>query len=260
MEKPWSVRGGPTAAAPATLEWRGAGHRQDPMPRTVALVEDDPDQRGNCADALRRHGYAVAACGSPDAARALFARTPVDLAILDIMLGDDHDAGFTLCRELLAADARLPVIFLSSRSDDIDRVSGLRLGAWDYLAKPVSLPFLAEKVATLFRLLEHREAGGDEGRRRVGELLLDPRRGLARWRGTPLELTLTEFQILQAIALAEGRGAGYDALAALTRQGVVENNTINTHVVHLRAKFRAVDPGFDAIRSVYGYGYRWDAP
>jgi len=229
------------------------------MPRTVAIVEDDPDQRENCADALRRHGYTVLSSGTADEARQCLAATPVDLVILDIMLGDDHDAGFTLCRQLLADDPLKPVIFLSSRSDDIDRVSGLRLGAWDYLAKPVSLPFLAEKVATLFRILDQRGSAVTETAQQVGDLTLDSGRGLARWRGVTLELTLTEYQMLHAIARSEGRGASYDELAAVTRQGVVENNTINTHVVHLRTKFRAVDPEFDAIRNVYGHGYRWDA-
>ena len=229
------------------------------MTRTIALVEDEADQRENCADALRRSGFRVLAYGDAAAARAGVGSEPVELAILDIMLGDERDAGFDLCRELLADSPELPVIFLSSRSDDIDRISGLRLGAWDYLAKPVSLPFLAEKVATLFRLLARREAPDPgEAPLLLGPLRLDAGRGLAAWHGTRLELTLTEFQVLQAIVEARGgRGASYDELARVTRQGVVENNTLNTHVLHLRAKFRALDPAFDAIRNVYGYGYRW---
>jgi two-component system OmpR family response regulator len=226
------------------------------MTRTVAIVEDDPDQRENCADALRRHGYDVVACADIAATHAALAGREVDLAILDIMLGDDHDGGFTLCRELLAERPDLPVIFLSSRSDDIDRISGLRLGAWDYQVKPVSLAFLIERVASLLRI---RQPTTTTRPRAFGELELDVERCAAAWHGEPLPLTLTEFRLLHTIVEpGHARGASYDTLAEATRQGVVENNTVNTHVLHLRRKFRAVDPEFAAISSVYGFGYRWD--
>jgi two-component system OmpR family response regulator len=227
---------------------------------TVAIVEDDPDQRENCAAALRRHGYRVLGFGDRASAAHALGRAPADLVILDIMLGDDFDGGFALCRELLAADPALPVIFLTSRADDIDRISGLRLGAWDYQAKPVSLPFLAERVASLFRIRDSRRDAAPGAARSHGELELRTDAGLAHWRGVPLDLTLTEFNLLATIVVqSAGRGASYDQLAESTRQGVVENNTLNTHVLHLRNKFRAIDPDFARIRNVYGFGYRWDA-
>lgn len=227
------------------------------MPSTIAIVEDDPDQRDNCADALRRRGYTVVACADTASARAALAAQPVDLAILDIMLGDEHDAGFTLCRELLARTPDLPVLFLSSRSDDIDRISGLRLGACDYQVKPVSLDFLVEKVVALLRM--RAPAPPSTQPQRVGDLELDRERCAAAWRGAPLVLTLTEFRVLDAIVdPGHARGASYDRLAAATRQTVVTNNTINTHVRNLRHKFRELDPEFAAITNVYGFGYRWD--
>jgi len=227
------------------------------MPSTIAIVEDDPDQRENCADALRRRGYEVVACGATDGARTALAAQPVDLVILDIMLGDDHDGGFTLCRELLARHPDLPVLFLSSRSDDIDRISGLRLGACDYQVKPVSLDFLVEKVVALLRMRAPSASSAQPLAR--GALELDNERCAAAWSGTSLALTLTEFQVLHAIVEpGHARGASYDRLAAATRQTVVTNNTINTHVRNLRHKFREIDPDFAAICNVYGFGYRWD--
>jgi len=227
------------------------------MPKTIAVVEDEADQRDNYVDALSRHGYTVQALSGRDEALAAFSRELPDMAILDIMLGEDMDGGFDLCRELLLRNPELPIIFLTSRADDIDRISGLRMGAWDYQAKPVSLSYLAERVGSLFRIMEMK-AGATDHAQVVGDLVLDEQRLEARWQGQLLTLTYTEFRLLQAIIEgSDGRGASYQELADATRQGVVENNTINTHVLHLRRKFRKLDASFDRIRSVYGYGYRW---
>ena len=228
------------------------------MSHTVAIVEDDPDQRASCAEALARRGYRVVSCSGVDEARTRLTDPAPDLAILDIMLGDEHDGGFTLCRELLGANPDLPVLFLSSRSDDIDRISGLRLGACDYQVKPVSLAFLVEKVAALLRMRE--PAATPDAPQRHGDLEIDAERCSAAWRGQPLQLTLTEFRVLHAIVEpGHARGASYDRLAAATRQTVVTNNTLNTHVRNLRHKFRDLDPAFAAIANVYGFGYRWEA-
>jgi two-component system OmpR family response regulator len=229
------------------------------MHRTIAIVEDDPDQRQNYADALGRRGYEVWTFASRAEALRGFEDALPDLAILDIMLGEEMDGGFDLCRELLLRDPELPVIFLTSRADDIDRISGLRLGAWDYQAKPVSLAFLAERVGSLFRILDMKRGGATTApATRIGDLVLDEDRLEASWKGTALPLTYTEFRLLAEIVARRGqRGASYDQLARATRQGIVENNTINTHVLHLRNKFRSIDADFDCIRSVYGFGYRW---
>lgn len=222
-------------------------------------MEDDPDQRQNCVDALIRRGYQVQAYGSRNEAEAAFAQQLPDLAILDIMLGDEQDAGFELCRFLLARKSDLPIIFLTSRNDDIDRISGLRLGAWDYQTKPVSLEFLAERVSSVFRILNiNQQKKPGSNIQHTGDLTIDSERMQAAWRGQPLVLTFTEYSVLQElINKRETRGASYDELADATRQGVVQNNTINTHILHLRNKFREVDSDFDCIRSVYGFGYRW---
>jgi len=226
--------------------------------RTILIVEDDPDQRENYSDALSRRGYQVAAFANRREALEGLSDTTPDLAILDIMLEDEVDGGFDLCRTLLSKHPELPVIFLTSRVDDIDRISGLRLGAWDYQTKPVSLAFLAERVGSLFRILDMKEGRGVEQSQQIGSLTLDEARFQANWQGAPVALTFTEFNVLQEIvSRRDDRGASYDALAQATRQGIVENNTINTHILHIRAKFRDLDRDFDCIKSVYGYGYRW---
>ncbi len=229
------------------------------LKRTIAIVEDDADQRQNYADALLRRGYQVNTyAGRQDALDAFKSELP-DLAILDIMLGDEADGGFDLCREILSKRPGLPIIFLTSRVDDIDRISGLRLGAWDYQSKPVSLDYLAERVSSVFRILDMKqEPPGPEAIEKIAELELDRERIRASWQDQVVDLTYTEFNILQEMIDKIGtRGSSYDALADATRQGVVQNNTINTHILHIRLKFKEIDEGFDCIRSVYGFGYHW---
>src|SRR5205085_7692032 len=147
------------------------------MARRIALVEDDPAIRQNYADALARAGYDVAAFADrASAAQALATRLP-ELAIIDIGLGADVDGGFELCRELRAASGRLPIIFLSARDSDFDIVSGLRLGADDYVTKDVSLPHLLARIAALFRRVDAAgESAKAEDALRRGALMLDAQR------------------------------------------------------------------------------------
>jgi two-component system OmpR family response regulator len=226
--------------------------------RTIALVEDEADQRENCADALRGRGYRVDAyAGRADALTGLAVSRP-DLTILDVILGDEINGGFDLCRELLARLPDHPVIFLTTRVDEISQVSGLTLGAWDYLSKPVSLRVLAEKVATLLRLADRRGAPAPSDQvLHVGSLTLDESRMRVSWREQPLELTLTEFRILEALVRRPGCVASYEQLMESAQQGVVSRNTVNTHILHLRKKFKVVDAGFDRIGNEYAVGYRW---
>ena len=124
------------------------------MQKNIAIVEDDTNIRANYSDALTRQGYAVAGYSArPDAMLAFQQKLP-DLAIIDIGLGDEIDGGFTLCRDLRAMSASVPIIFLTARDSDFDIVSGLRLGADDYVTKDVSIPHLTARIAALFRRLE----------------------------------------------------------------------------------------------------------
>lgn len=229
------------------------------MNRTIAVVEDDQDQRENYADALSSHGYAVQAYPNRPAAQEGFRRQLPDLAILDIMLEDEMDGGFDLCRELRQMSPKMPIIFLTARDSDIDRVSGLRLDAWDYITKPVNLQFLVVRVNSLFRIASTLHEPQDEDTLlRLGELELDPNSMSVRWSGEPLSLTLTEFWLVEALARRPGHVKTYDALMQVTRQSYVEKNTINGYVRRIRNKFKQADGAFDKIQTVFGIGYKWE--
>ena len=227
------------------------------MARRIALVEDDPTIRQNYSDALGRAGYEVAAFGDrATATRALAARLP-ELAIIDIGLGPDIDGGFELCRELRAASNRLPIIFLTARDSDFDIVSGLRIGADDYVTKDVSLPHLLARIAALFRRVDAaaQPAAAEEVLNR-GVLALDAQRMVATWRAQPVGLTVTEFWMVHSLARHPGHVKNRDQLMR-DAEMVVDDGTITSHVKRIRKKFLAVDPAFDAIETVYGMGYRW---
>jgi len=226
------------------------------MARRIALVEDDPTIRQNYSDALARAGYEVAAFGDrASASRTLAARLP-ELAIIDIGLGADVDGGFELCRELRAASNRLPIIFLSARDSDLDVVSGLRLGADDYVTKDVSLPHLLARIAALFRRVDAIAQPAAEEVLHRGPLALDAQRMVAAWRGQPVALTVTEFWMVHSLAKHPGHVKNRDQLMR-DAEMVVDDGTITSHVKRIRKKFLVVDPAFDGIETVYGMGYRW---
>ena len=229
------------------------------MPRRIAIVEDDPVIRANYADVLSQHGYAVDAYGDRrEALAACRSRLP-DLVVLDIGLGDEVDGGFTLCRELRTLSGALPIIFLTARDSDFDTVSGLRMGADDYVTKSVSLPHLLARVSALFRRAElARDAGPGEDTLRRGPLTLDVNRFTVNWRGHNVDLTLTEFWMVHALAKFPGHVKNRDQLMS-DAHIVVDDSTITSHVKRIRRKFTAVDPQFDCIDTVYGMGYRWRA-
>jgi two-component system OmpR family response regulator len=225
--------------------------------RRIAIVEDEPVIRANYADALRRHGYEVAAYANRRDALAAFRTRLPDLALVDVGLGDDVDGGFALTRELRALSATVPIIFLSARDSDFDIVAGLRLGADDYLTKDASLPHLAARIAALFRRSELLEAPpAQEDLVERGALKLDVKRLTAQWNGRPVDLTLTEFWMVHALARHPGHVKDRDALMR-DANIVVDDSTITSHVKRIRRKFQAVDVAFDRIATVYGMGYRW---
>jgi two-component system OmpR family response regulator len=227
------------------------------MSRRIAIIEDEPAIRANYAEALRRHGFEVAAYGGrAEALAAIRTRLP-DLALIDIGLGSELDGGFALCRELRALSATLPIIFLTARDSDFDIVAGLRLGADDYLTKDVSLPHLLARIAALFRRAEL-AVGPEEPAERLerGALLLDLKRFSVTWRGVGVALTLTEFWMVHALAKFPEHVKSRDQLMRDANL-VVDDGTITSHIKRIRRKFLDADPGFDAIDTVYGMGYRW---
>jgi two-component system, OmpR family, response regulator len=229
------------------------------MARTVAIVEDDAAIRANYADMLKKHGYQVSAYGDRKSATAGFRTRLPDLALLDIGLGEEPDGGFTLCRELRAMSAALPIIFLTARDSDFDLVSGLRMGADDYLTKDASMPQLLARISALFRRADLlREPPAAEEVLERGPLRLDMKRFHASWRDAPVDLTLTEFWLVHSLARYPGHVKDRESLMR-DAHIVVDDSTITSHVKRIRRKFQAVDGAFNAIDSVYGLGYRWNA-
>ena len=227
--------------------------------KLVAVVEDDAAIRDNYLAGLRRQGYRVAGYANRKDAIAAFENRLPDLVIIDVNLGAEVEGGFELCRQLRARSAQLPIIFLTARESELDAVSGLRLGADDYLTKRVSLEHLLARVAALFRRVEALSSSEEESDRlEQGSLVLDRDRMTAQWRDQPVPLTLTEFWVVYALALHPGHVKNREQLMAAAN-AVLDDGTVTSQVKRIRAKFLAVDPAFDAIQTVYGMGYRWHA-
>jgi two-component system, OmpR family, response regulator len=227
--------------------------------KLVAVVEDEAAIRDNYLAGLRRQGYRVAGYATRRDALAAFENRLPDLVIIDVSLGAEVEGGFELCRQLRARSAQLPIIFLTARESELDAVSGLRLGADDYLTKRVSLEHLLARVAALFRRVEALSSSEEESDRlEQGSLVLDRDRMTAQWRGEAVPLTLTEFWVVYALALHPGHVKNREQLMAAAN-AVLDDGTVTSQVKRIRAKFLAVDASFDAIQTVYGMGYRWHA-
>ncbi|WP_428100286.1 proteobacterial dedicated sortase system response regulator [Candidatus Rariloculus sp.] len=225
--------------------------------KLVAIVEDEAAIRDNYAERLRRQGYRVAGYASRREALAGFAGRLPDLVIIDINLGDEVEGGFELCRELRARSAQLPIIFLTARESELDVVSGLRLGADDYLTKNISLEHLLARVAALFRRTVALSSSAADGERiERGSLTLDRERMTATWRERPVPLTVTEFWVVHALARRPGHVRNREQLMTAANV-ILDDSTVTSQIKRIRSKFAASDPSFDAIQTVYGMGYRW---
>ena len=229
------------------------------MRKLIAIIEDEPAIRDNYTAAFQRNGYSVRAYPDRESAMTAFRARLPDLAVIDVGLKDEPEGGFTLCRDLRSMSAELPIIFLTARDSEIDAVSGLRLGADDYLTKGVSLPHLMARIGALFRRVDAlAEAKPVEERILRGELELDLKRFSAQWKNKRVELTLTEFWIVHSLARHPGHVKNRDQLMR-DAELVVDDATVTSHVKRVRAKFLAADPAFDGIETAYGLGYRWKA-
>lgn len=227
------------------------------MGRTVAIVEDEPAIRANYAEALRRYGYTVQAFDERAEAMAAFAQRLPDLVLIDIGLGDDVEGGFELCRELRARSSALPILFLTARDSDLDVISGLRLGADDYLSKSISLPQLTARVQALFRRLDAlRAPTAKESVFRLRALTLELERMRVTWNEADVALTVTEFWMVHALVRHPGHVKSREQLMR-EAQIVVDDATVTSHVKRIRRKFEALDPGFADIETMHGAGYRW---
>lgn len=227
------------------------------MSKKIAIVEDEPDLLSNYREAFQRQGYKVDGFESRASALDAFKTRLPDLAIIDINLGDEVEGGFDLCRELRGLSSTIPIIFLTARDNELDAISGLRLGADDYLTKDISLTHLQARVAALFRRVEALQATqspSDTVKR--GDITLDGDRMVVLWKDQPVPLTVTEFWLVSALSRYPGHVKSRQQLMDAANV-VLDDNTITSHIKRIRKKFQQQDAGFDAIETVYGMGYRW---
>jgi two-component system, OmpR family, response regulator len=228
------------------------------MAKRIALVEDETAIRENYTQSLRKQGYEVMAYASKQDSMTAFQTRLPDLAILDIGLGEDPEGGFEICRYLRAQSSSLPIIFLTALDSEFDTISGLRLGADDYLTKDISLAQVMVRISALFRRIDALKNNSSEQDElvEVDQLKLDINRFTATWREQAIEITLTEFWILNALAKHPGHVRTREQLMEAAK-AVVDDSTVTSHIKRLRKKIVSLDSGFDKIETVYGMGYRW---
>jgi two-component system response regulator ChvI len=227
--------------------------------RRIVVVEDEETIREGICLALRREGHAPAPYDDGLTAWEAMERELPDLVVLDI--GVPRLDGLDLCRRLRARTETLPIIFVTSREEEFDRVLGLEIGADDYLCKPFSMRELMARVKVLLRRASTSEGprSGDEATIVVGPLALDPLRLSVAWRGSAVPLTVTEFLLLHSLVRRPGIVKSRQQLMedAYPDQVSVSDRTIDSHIKRIRRKFLAADPAFDGIDGVYGAGYRY---
>ena len=232
------------------------------MAATVALVDDDRNILTSVSIALQAEGFVTRVYSDGEAALKALVDNPPDIAILDIKM--PRMDGLELLRRL-REKSRLPVIFLTSKDDELDEALGLAMGADDYIAKPFSQRLLIARIRAILRRAELTQPGvdpvaeGAAGPIERGRLAMDPARHRTTWAGETVTLTVTEFLILETLAQRPGIVKTRNQLmdAAYQDDIYVDDRTIDSHIKRLRRKFRAVDPAFDAIETLYGAGYRF---
>ena len=227
------------------------------MPHNIAIVEDEATIAANYRDTLQRQGFQVSLYKDRKAASSAFGRRLPDLAIIDVGLGDEIEGGYELCRDLRSRAPELPIVFLTARDSELDIISGLRLGADDYLTKDISQAHMLARIVALFRRVQAlRNPVQEEHVIQRGPLSLNLERMNVQWLGNAVELTVTEFWIVHALARHPGHVKNRQQLME-SANVVLDDNTITSHIKRIRRKFQAVDPGFAAIETAYGVGYRW---
>lgn len=229
------------------------------MRRSIALVDDDQNILTSVSMALEAEGYNVRTYKDGEEALRGLNQQPVDLAILDIKM--PRMDGMELLQNVRRS-SQLPIIFLTSKDDEIDELLGFKMGADDYIKKPFSQRLLIERIRALLRRSDTLGDEGPENREDKlvrGDLVLDPERHMCTWRELPVQLTVTEFLLLRALAQYPGHVKNRDQLmdSAYGESIYVDDRTIDSHIKRLRKKFRDVDPEFGEIETLYGVGYRY---
>ena len=227
------------------------------MAKHIAIVEDEPVIAENYRDAFTQHGYDVSIYPDRPSAMAAFSLQLPDLAIIDVGLGDEIEGGFELCRDLRSRAPELPIVFLTARESEFDVISGLRLGADDYLTKDISQAQMMARIVALFRRVSALKApSAQEDIIQHGPLTLNSKRMHISWQQHTVDLTVTEFWIVHSLLLNPGHVKNRQQLMDAANM-VWDDNTITSHIKRVRKKFTAIDKDFDAIETAYGMGYRW---
>jgi len=233
------------------------------MDATIALVDDDRNILTSVSIALQSEGFRTRVYSDGETALKALVDNPPDLGVFDIKM--PRMDGLELLRQLREKSS-LPVIFLTSKDDEIDEAMGLALGADDYISKPFSQRLLIARIRAILRRVAFAKASPDDGTGVSdaeimirGRLEMDPSRHRVRWGGKDVALTVTEFMILEALAqrpdVVKSRNQLMDA--AYQDDVYVDDRTIDSHIKRLRRKFRQADAEFDAIDTLYGAGYRF---
>jgi two-component system response regulator ChvI len=232
------------------------------MKHTIALVDDDRNILTSVAMTLEQEGYTVRTYTDGESALQALTAKPVDLAVLDIKM--PRMDGMELLQRLRQR-TQMPVIFLTSKDEEVDELMGLRLGADDYITKPFSQRLLIERIRALLRRNDSSRAEGSGtaagGILTRGDLVLDETKHQCLWKGTDIQLTVTEFLLVKALATRPGMVKSRDQLidAAYGENIYVDDRTIDSHIKRVRKKFRQVDGEFNAFETLYGIGYRYKA-
>jgi len=226
------------------------------MAHRIALVDDDQHIITSVSLMLDAEGFEVDTYSDGEQALIGLRRRPADLAILDIKM--PRMDGMELLSKIRETSP-LPVIFLTSKDDELDEALGLRMGADDYITKPFSQRLLLERVRAVLRRAEQTDQTSTESAINIGQLSIQPDRHSCTWRGDDVKLTVTEFLILSALAKRPGVVKNRDQLldAAYGETTYLDDRTIDSHIKRLRRKFRDVDPEFDSIETLYGVGYKY---
>lgn len=227
--------------------------------KTIALIEDEPNLAANYKNLFEREGYRVIHYSNRTSAEKGMMHQLPDLAIVDVGLEDEADGGFTLVQWLRSKSETLPIVFLTHRDGDIDVISGIRLGADEYLTKDIGLMQLSVRVSALLRRYEiiQGSAEGDSSKNiTVDDLALDLDCLKASWKEQDIPLTVTEFWLVNSIASHPGHVKTRQQLMDAANV-VLDDATITSHVKRIRRKFNQIDPDFKRIETVYSQGYRW---
>jgi two-component system response regulator ChvI len=226
----------------------------------IALVDDEENIRELVSYALQQEGYRVATYRDGEEAWTAFRQSLPDLVILDIIM--PRMDGLELCRKIRSLSETLPLIFLTSKDEEFDKVLGLELGADDYLCKPFSTRELLARVKVLFRRLASTQGGDSDEEDRIlrcGSLEMDRMRHGVLWKGQNVPLTVTEFRILEALIRQPGYARTREQLlqAGYPYDEYMSDRNIDGHIKRIRKKISSLDPGFDGIETIYGLGYRY---